>query len=187
MLKLTSKFFNYLLTAFLGLALLFLFAPAVVRAQEEVETVTKESQVKTITQEETTAVNKTAVETPKPKLEPVYRDYKGIRIGMKNDEVRDTLNNLKDKGEFQDFFVFSNNEMAQVFYDKEGMVRAVSVTYMGNLENAPTPMSIFGEDLNAKEDGSIYKMVSYPDAGYWVSYNRTGGNNVIVTITMQKM
>jgi hypothetical protein len=177
MIKLTGKFFNYWFTALLGIALLFLFVPT---AQAQ-ETVTTEPQ------KETTAVNRTADETPKPKLEPVYRDYKSVRIGMKMDEVRDTLSKLKDKGDSQDFFVISDNEMAQVFYDKDGLVRAISVTYTGDLKKAPIPINVFGEELTAKEDGSMFKMMRYAEAGYWISYSRTGGDNAIVTITMQKL
>lgn len=191
MIKFAEKNFTYLFTVFLGFALLLFLAPAATYAQEESDaTKEKAPQTNTSTQQETTAINKSAKpagDILKPKLEPVYRDYKGIHIGMKNDDVRDKLSKLKDKGETQDFFVISDKEMAQVFYDGDGTVRAISVTYTGKLENAPTPMSVFGEDLAAKEDGSIFKMTQYPDAGYWISYNRTGGDNAIVTVTMQKM
>lgn len=177
MMKLTGKIFNYWFTALLSVAFLF-FAPTVL-AQEE--SVTQD------TQKENTAVNRTSDETPKPKLEPVYRDYKSVHIGMKMNEVRDTLSKLKDKGDSQDFFIISDNEMAQVFYDTDGKVRAISVTYTGDLKKAPTPVSVFGEELTAKEDGSIFKMVRYTEAGYWISYSRTGGDNAIVTITMQRI
>jgi hypothetical protein len=46
---------------------------------------------------------------------------------------------------------------------------------------------VLGVELIAKPNGSMYQLVRYPDAGYWVSYNRTAGDKPIVTITMQKM
>jgi hypothetical protein len=64
---------------------------------------------------------------------------------------------------------------------------AVSVDYFGGNSNAPLPTSVLGEDLQAKPDGSMYQLKRYPDAGYWVSYNRTAGDNPVVTITMQKI
>ncbi len=122
-----------------------------------------------------------------PVVAPLWRDYKGVRIGMNAAEVRDTLDHLKAGGDSQDFFVFSDTESAQVFYDAEGKVRAVSVTYAGNDSDRPLPTTVFGEEIQANADGSIYKMGRYPEAGYWVSYSRTAGDSQIVTVTMQKI
>ena len=46
---------------------------------------------------------------------------------------------------------------------------------------------ILGSDLEAKADGSVYKMVRFPKAGYWLSYNRTGGAAPMTSITLQKI
>lgn len=116
---------------------------------------------------------------------PLYVEYKGVHIGMSTDEVRKTLGAPKDKGDAQDFFMFSEKETAQVFYDK-GKVMAVSVNYLGE-KNAPLPKVVFGADVEAKPDGGIFKLVRYPDAGYFVSYNRTGGDDPLITVTMQKI
>ena len=32
----------------------------------------------------------------------------------------------------------------------------------------------------------MYKMVSYPKAGYWVAYSRTAGDEPLTIITMQR-
>jgi hypothetical protein len=40
--------------------------------------------------------------------------------------------------------------------------------------------------IEAKPDGSMYKMTTYPQAGYWVAYSRTPGDAPLVMITMQK-
>lgn|SRR5574341_2227631 len=118
---------------------------------------------------------------------PVLKDYKGIHIGMSADEVREKLDHLKEKGKVQDYFVFSDQETAQVFYDQNGKVTAISVDYLGADSNAPSAKHVFGEELQAKADGSMYELRHYPAAGYWVAYNRTAGNDPIVTITIQKM
>lgn len=118
---------------------------------------------------------------------PLYVEYKGIRIGMLTNEVRKKLGDPADKGDVQDFFVFSEKESAQVYYDKEHKVMAVSVNYVGDGSGAPLPKVVLGADIEAKADGTIHKMVRYPEAGYWVSYNRTGGDDPLVTVTMQKI
>lgn len=116
---------------------------------------------------------------------PLYVEFKGVRIGMDVGEVRKKLGDPTDKGDVQDYFVFSENESAQVFYTK-GKVTAVSANYL-NDKNAPLPKIVLGTDIDAKADGGMHKLVRYPEAGYWVSYNRTGGTDPLITVTMQKI
>jgi hypothetical protein len=118
---------------------------------------------------------------------PVFTDYRGVRIGMSAEEVRGKLDGLKDGGPAQDFFVFSKQESAQIYYDKDRKVIAISVDYFGADETAPSPTAVLGVELQAKPDGSMYQLKRYPEAGYWVSFNRTAGENPIITITMQKI
>ena len=117
---------------------------------------------------------------------PLFTDYRGVKIGMTAEEVRAKLEGLK-KDERQDFLVFSERESAQIYYDDQGKVIAVSVDYFGDNSNPPSPNAVLGAALQAKADGSMYQLNRYPDAGYWVSYNRTAGEKPIVTVTMQKM
>jgi hypothetical protein len=118
---------------------------------------------------------------------PVYQDFMGVTLGMSADEVRAKLGHLKDKGERQDFFVFSESQSAQTVYDDKGKLIVISVDYVGNDSSAPSPESVLGEAVQAKQDGSIYQLKRYPEAGYWVAYSRTAGDNPIVTVTMQKI
>jgi hypothetical protein len=118
---------------------------------------------------------------------PLFIEYKGVRIGMEADEVRKKLGNPADKGDVQDFYQFSEKESAQVYYDKGHKVMAVSINYVGDNSGAPMPSVVLGSEIEAKADGAMYKMVRYPEAGYWVSYNRTGGDDPLVTVTMQKI
>lgn len=58
---------------------------------------------------------------------PIFKDYRGVQIGMSAEEVRAKLDKLKDGGPAQDFFVFSERESAQIHYDKDRKVTAISV------------------------------------------------------------
>ena len=119
--------------------------------------------------------------------QPPYSEYKGVILGMAADEARLKLGVPKDKSDAQDYFEFSANESAQVYYDDAHKVTAITVTYTGKLDAAPTAKAVFGEDVEAKPDGGIFKMVRYPKAGFWISYNKTGGDDPLVMIAMQKM
>ena len=137
-------------------------------------------------QEKVAAVlNSSAGNTAPPNV-PVFTDYRGIKIGMTAKEVRAKLDRLQ-KGTNQDFLTFSEQESAQIYYDREGKVTAISIDYFGDVTNAPSPQAVLGVALQPNENGSMYQLNRYPDAGYWVSYNRTAGDKPIVTITMQKM
>jgi hypothetical protein len=136
-------------------------------------------------QEEVAEMNPSASNAAATNL-PVFTDYRGVTIGMTAEEVRSKLDGLK-KGEGQDFLVFSDRESAQIYYDDKGKVTAISIDYFGDNSIAPSPDAVLGVALQAKADGSMYQLNRYPEAGYWVSYNRTAGDKPIVTITMQKM
>lgn len=118
---------------------------------------------------------------------PVYKEFMGVTLGMEAKDVRAKLGHLKEKGEHQDFFVFSESQSAQIVYDSEGKVTVISVDYVNKEDGTPSPESVLGEAVQPKADGSIYQLKRYPAAGYWVAYSRTAGDNPIVTITMQKI
>jgi hypothetical protein len=120
--------------------------------------------------------------------DPVFLEYRGIQIGWLADEVRKKLGTPADKGDEQDLYVFNEKEMCQVLYDKATKkVTAISVDFMNGASSVITPQQVFGSEIDAKPDGSKYKIVRYPKAGYWVSYNRTAGDTPMITITMQKL
>jgi hypothetical protein len=122
-----------------------------------------------------------------PAEEPLYREFKGVSIGTSQNEVRKKLGNPEDKSKEMDFFVFSSRERARVYYDPKGNASAVIVTYIGKAADIPTAKAILGTEADARPDGSIYKIVYYPKAGYWVAYSRTSGDQPLTIITMQKM
>jgi hypothetical protein len=119
---------------------------------------------------------------------PVFLDYRGVQIGWVADEVRKKLGSPADKGDEQDFYVFGEKETCQVLYDKATRkVTAISVDFMSGATGAITPQQVFGSDIDTKPDGSKYKLVRYPKAGYWVSYSRTAGDSPIITVTITKL
>lgn len=133
-------------------------------------------------------VQATAAQTGASKTEkPLYHDYKGVQIGMTQEEVRKKLGSPKDKDDAQDLYLYAEEkEAAQIFYQAK-KVFAVSVSYMGLKAQAPEAKAVFGADVAPTADGRVYKMVRYPEAGYWVSYSRIAGDEPLVTVTMQKL
>ncbi|HEX8721207.1 MAG TPA: hypothetical protein VF736_11285 [Pyrinomonadaceae bacterium] len=122
-----------------------------------------------------------------PADEPLYSEFKGVKIGTGRDEVRKRLGRPQENDKTQDFFVFSDRERARVYYDDKGAATAVIVAYVGKSGDIPTPKALLGSDVEPKPDGSLYKIVHYPKAGYWVAYSCTAGDEPLTIITMQKM
>lgn len=120
--------------------------------------------------------------------DPVFLDYRGVKIGWLADDVRKKLGSPANKGDEQDFYTFGDKETCQIFYDKAtSKVTAISVDFFTGAHEVITPQQVFGSDFEAKADGSKSKLVRYIKAGFWVSYNRTAGDSPIVTITIQKL
>jgi len=122
-----------------------------------------------------------------PENQPVFTEFKGVRIGMSADESRKKLGNPRDKSAEQDFYVFNDTQAIQVFFDKAGAVTAISIDFMSGASSIPSAKAVLGTDAETKPDGSVYKMMRYPKAGFWVSYSRTAGESPTTTITMQKI
>ncbi|HEX7177461.1 MAG TPA: hypothetical protein VF240_19540 [Pyrinomonadaceae bacterium] len=117
--------------------------------------------------------------------DPVFKEFKGVSIGTPMDEARKKLGSPTDKGDSQDFYVFSDDETAQVFYDSGKKVSAVAVVYTGG-KNVPTAQAVFGKEVAPKPDGSQFLRVLYPKVNYWVSYSRTAGDTPVTSIMMQR-
>ena len=123
----------------------------------------------------------TALSAPEQAL---FSEYKGIHLGMTTDEVRAKLGNPTVKGDDQDYYAFSDSESAQFAYAGHKVV-TISIDYTG--AGAPDYRNVVGPSIDQREDGSVYKLVRYEAQGFWVSYHRTAGTNVTVTITIQKI
>ena len=134
------------------------------------------------------AASSTQAQQKANQVEPAaFQDYRGIQLGMLADEVRKKLGNPKDKGDEQDFYIFGDNETAQIVYDKTHKVITISADFLTGGTSVPTAKQVFGAEVEAKADGSVYKLVRFPKAGYWVSFNRTGGNSPMTSVTLQKI
>jgi hypothetical protein len=119
--------------------------------------------------------------------EPLFTEFKGVRIGTPADEARKKLGSPRDKADDQDFYVFNDTQAVQVYYDKAKTVSAISIDFMSGATEVPAPKDVIGGEPDTKADGSAYKMVRYPKLGYWVSYSRTAGASPTITVTIQKI
>ena len=119
--------------------------------------------------------------------QPVYREYRGVRLGMTAAEARAKLGEPVMKSNEQDYYVISPNETTQIAYDAFQKVVTISTDYTGGV-GAPDYKSVVGDGmLLQKPDGSLFRMVQYDSAGLWVMYNKSAATVPVVTVTIQMM
>ena len=123
---------------------------------------------------------------PEARQQPLYTEYKGVRLGMTVEEARAKLGKPTFSDNELDYFVLSETETVQIGFDAQRKVKIISVDYL-NGTGAPDPKSVVGADLETRANGSLYRVVYYESQGFWVSYSRTAGPVIIVTVTIQKM
>jgi outer membrane protein assembly factor BamE (lipoprotein component of BamABCDE complex) len=123
------------------------------------------------------------------KNRPVWQSYKDVTIGMSAEQVREKLGAPRSEDAEGFFYVFSETENAQILLDANKKVRCISTVFTAEHAASPAFTDVFGkaEELTARPDGSVYKMVKYTDAGYWVSYSRMAGEKAMVIVMIQKL
>ena len=124
--------------------------------------------------------------TPAAVQQPMYREYRGVRLGMMAADVRAKLGEPAMKSDEQDFYILSANETAQIAYNGAQKVITISTDYTGGV-GAPDYKSVVGDGLLEKPDGSLFRMVMFDSERLWVSYNKSAAVVPTVTITIAAM
>ena len=117
--------------------------------------------------------------------QPLYKEYRGVHLGMTAAETRAKLGEPAMKSDEQDFYVFSTNETAQIVYTGQKVV-TISTDYLGGV-GAPDYKSVVSEALLQKPDGSWFRMTLYDSERFWVSYYKSASVTPVVTITIGTM
>ena len=118
--------------------------------------------------------------------QPLYSDYKGVRIGMIADEVRTKLGKPTMAADDQDYYIISQTETVQIAYDDAHRAKAISVDFIDGI-GAPDYRTVVGQNIETNPDGSMHKLVNYDSLGFWVSYHRTAGTVPTVSITIHRI
>jgi hypothetical protein len=119
---------------------------------------------------------------------PAMKEFRSVAIGMSDDDVRSVWGKPKVGDETGYVFELSDDETAQISIGPDKKVTAISVTFEDG-RGAPSLTDVFGEDVSVDpaDGGKIYKLVRYPQAGYWVAYYAGPGEHPTVTLTFQKL
>jgi hypothetical protein len=122
--------------------------------------------------------------SPIPKAIKVMREYRGIKLGMKRDEVRDALGKpeLSDKG--QDSFKIGGNDLLTAHYDNDS-VNAIQLYFLES-KRVPNWVDVVGDtEIEERPDGSKIARVDIPEENFWISMFQGKGGDV-TTITLSR-
>ncbi|MEP6944474.1 MAG: hypothetical protein ABJA02_01045 [Acidobacteriota bacterium] len=165
-------------------AIVTMFSGVAARAQNAMPTPTPSESV---------SPTSTPQATPSPaptRLMPFIKDLQGVPIGMPRKEVEKNLGSAKVSDKAGLYYEFSKTHSAQIGFDADSNVRTVALIFTGGDKSAPAFADVFGADVSSSPNanGGIYKMVRYPEAGFWVSYSVTNpGPQATTVVTMRRM
>jgi hypothetical protein len=120
---------------------------------------------------------------------PVFREYRGIKIGTPQPELQTKLGAPRSSDDTMLTYEFSADESALIKLDKKKRVVSIVIYYSAGLKEKPQYADVFGKDAvePVRANGSVYNIVRYEKAGYSVAYSRTSGENPTTSITLQKL
>jgi hypothetical protein len=131
-----------------------------------------------ITQQE----GQTAIVAASPKEIKVMREYRGIKLGMKRDEVREALGKpeLSDKG--QDNFKIGGDDMLTAHYDNDS-VKVIQLYFLES-KRVPNWVDVVGDtEIEERPDGSKIARVDIPEENFWIlMFQGKGGGATTITI-----
>ena len=117
-----------------------------------------------------------------------FAEYRKVVIGTEASAIKEMWGDPKIEDADGFLYELSESEMAQIVIGPDKKVKAISITYADG-KGAPAFGEVFGDGVKPekKENGTVYRMVRYPEAGYWVSYYAGSGDKPSVTVTIQKL
>jgi len=126
--------------------------------------------------------------TPAKKVvQPALKAIREVELGMSVDDVKHKLGKPDVEDDTGMYFTLNGGDSVQIGLGPDKKVRTVASIYAAGSKNAPSAQEVLGADADST-DGDTYKMIRYPDAGYWVSYSKTNSKDKpVVIVTMRKL
>ena len=114
----------------------------------------------------------------------VMREYRGIKIGMKRDAVRDALGKPENSDKGQDSFKIGGDDRLTAHYDNDN-VKVIQL-YFSESKQAPNWIDVVGDtEVVQRPDGSKVARADVFQENFWISmYQSSGG--LLTTITISR-
>lgn len=114
----------------------------------------------------------------------VMREYRGIKLGMKRDLVRDELGKPELSDQAQDSFKIGGEDRITTLYENDA-VKMIQL-YFFESKKVPSWADVVGTtEIEQNPDGSKIARVEVPEENFWISMSQSKGGDVI-TITISR-
>ncbi|MFN7946262.1 MAG: hypothetical protein U0Z53_13000 [Blastocatellia bacterium] len=113
----------------------------------------------------------------------VMREYKGVRLGMKPEEVEAALGKPANKNEGSEEYKLSGDDSMTIYYDG-GTVKTISLLFT-EAKNAPAWTEVVGHaEVKTNDNGSKVARVESAEGKFWISmYQNKSGTMTTITIS----
>jgi hypothetical protein len=110
-------------------------------------------------------------------------EFRGVKLGMKRDEVRKALGNPEHTSDDSDDFKLTGDDTMTVRYDN-GEVKAIQLAFL-DAKNAPVWKDVVGDaDVNEMANGAKTARKVVAEEKFWVSiYQSKDGSTTRITIS----
>ncbi len=116
---------------------------------------------------------------------PVMREYRGVKLEMKREEVKAVMGDTARAGHDWDEFKLSDADLMTVHYNVNSVVKTIQL-YFTNPQHAPKWTEVVGyAEIQQKPTGSRYARAVNKEENFWVTMfqSRTGA---VTTITLSR-
>ncbi|HZN10581.1 MAG TPA: hypothetical protein VFC61_02825 [Blastocatellia bacterium] len=118
---------------------------------------------------------------PAPK---VMREFRGVKLGMKADQVHAAAGKPESAAEGQEEYKLSEDDSMTVYFDEKKEVRAIRA-FFTNPKNVPAWKEVVGDvEVTQNENGSKSARRVLGEEKFWVSmYQNKDGSVTTITIS----
>lgn len=113
----------------------------------------------------------------------VMHGYKGVKLGMKPEEVEAAIGKPDNKNEGSEEYKLSDDDTMTIYYDG-GTVKTISLLFT-EAKNAPAWTEVVGNaEVKTNDNGSKVARVQNVEGKFWVSmYQNKSGTMITITIS----
>lgn len=113
----------------------------------------------------------------------VMHEYKGVRLGMSRDQVKEAMGKPSDSTDMSDDFKLTGEDMMTIHYENN-LVKAIQIAFF-DIKNVPEWKAVVGDaEVNQSDSGARHARKVMADENYWVSiWQNKDGSMTRITIS----
>lgn len=121
--------------------------------------------------------------TKQAKAEKVLREYHGVKLNMKRDDVLTVMGKPENSSDSSDEFKLTGDDTMTIHYDN-GEVKAIQLAFL-DAKNAPEWKDVVGNaEVNEMANGAKTARKTMEEEKFWVSiYKSADGSITRITIS----